>query len=261
MRLRKVRFATHAPCFVRSLPSALNSSIDARFVKMARPTAGAAPSSAVDQAMTNSMGSEPFAGVERYPDRFNRIIAASSIALIYVAACASPAIRDANGTLAGVNCLFYGLLQISPPWLANPALLLGWLCLFPRQYMVSIVFGIIALGLGSMTKEVMGEDELLVGFYLWRSTSVALIVAAVIFRLRADPPLRFSVRGAMTAVAISAIVFLSAVRAYRQVIPRGANYYAFQFASVGGPTLVSPDGRRSVEVNFNDAGAAHSGFH
>jgi hypothetical protein len=216
---------------------------------------------AAEQAMTNCNYSEPFAVLERYPDRFNRMIAASGIALIYVAACASPAIRERSGTMAGIHCLFYGFLHISPPWLANPALLLGWLCLLPRQYTASIVFGVIAVGLGSMTAEVMGEDKLLVGFSLWKGASVALIAAAVFLRLRADPPPRISVRRLMATVVISAFALLSAVRAYREVMPRGVNYYAYQFASVGGPSLVSPDGRRSVEVNFNDAGAAHSGFH
>jgi hypothetical protein len=216
---------------------------------------------AAEQAMTNCNSSEPFAVDGRYPDRFNRIIAASGIALIYVAACASPAIGERSGTMAGIHCLLYGFLHISPPWLANPALLLGWLCLFPSQYVASIVFGIIAFGLGSMTAEVMGDDKLLVGFYLLQGTSVALIAAAIVLRVRADPPPRFSVRGLMATTAVSAVVLLTAGRAYRQVIPRGANYYAYQFASAGGPTLVSPDGRRSVQVDFNDAGAAHSGFH
>jgi hypothetical protein len=211
--------------------------------------------------MTGSKASNPSPLPGHYPDSVSRIIVALSIALIFMAACVSPAIRTPYGTTTGLGCLFQGLIPIAPPWLANPALLLGWFCLFPRWYTPSIILGVIAVGLGSMTREFIGGDELLIGFFLWQGASVALILGAVFLRLRAEPRPRFTVRALMAAVAVSAIVLFGCIRAYRQVIPRGADFYSYQLASVGGPTLVSPDGRRSVQVMFNDAGAAHSGFH
>jgi hypothetical protein len=53
-------------------------------------------------------------------------------------------------------------------------------------------------------------------------------------------------------------------RVYRHFIPSGTDFYpfgAFWESIVEGPTLVSPDGRRMIQVMFCDAGAAHSGNH
>ena len=68
----------------------------------------------------------------------------------------------------------------------------------------------------------------------------------------------------MIAVAIVAFVLagcISAYRAYRQVIPAGADFYPFWLASAQGPSLASPERRRLVHVVFNDAGGMHSGNH
>jgi hypothetical protein len=56
---------------------------------------------------------------------------------------------------------------------------------------------------------------------------------------------------------VGAIVF----RGYFEVIPRGASFYPYVFASVNGKDIVSPDGEVRLEVAYNDAGAAHSGNH
>jgi hypothetical protein len=53
-------------------------------------------------------------------------------------------------------------------------------------------------------------------------------------------------------------------RVYRRYIPSGTEFYPYFHwldPIVDGPRLVSPDGRRVVQVEFNDAGAAHSGNH
>ena len=44
-------------------------------------------------------------------------------------------------------------------------------------------------------------------------------------------------------------------------MPWGASVGPFVLASDSGPTLRSPDGRRTLQVYFNDAGAMHSGNH
>jgi hypothetical protein len=50
-------------------------------------------------------------------------------------------------------------------------------------------------------------------------------------------------------------------RAYWAVVPRGVPFLPFLLVSVEGPVLTSPDGKRSIQVYFNDAGAAHHGPH
>lgn len=53
-------------------------------------------------------------------------------------------------------------------------------------------------------------------------------------------------------------------RVYRHYIPSGTDFYPYLHSLhpiVQGPRLVSPDGRRVIQVEFNDAGAAHSGNH
>jgi hypothetical protein len=63
----------------------------------------------------------------------------------------------------------------------------------------------------------------------------------------------------LIAMAIVLVIPLLVVRAYRHAMPAGAEFYPFWYASLEGPRLYSPDGRRVVQVVFNDAGAMHSG--
>jgi hypothetical protein len=53
----------------------------------------------------------------------------------------------------------------------------------------------------------------------------------------------------------------AALRVYAGFVPRGVSFQPWTLARVNGPVLTSPDGRRTVEVYFNDAGAMHSGNH
>lgn len=61
--------------------------------------------------------------------------------------------------------------------------------------------------------------------------------------------------------ALVVVLAVAAVRGYFAIVPRGASFYPWTMARVDGPTLKSPDGRRTVRVYFNDAGAMHSGNH
>jgi hypothetical protein len=63
------------------------------------------------------------------------------------------------------------------------------------------------------------------------------------------------------AMALVVVLAIAVVRGYFAIIPRGASFYPWTMARVDGPTLNSPDGRRTVRVYFNDAGAMHSGNH
>jgi hypothetical protein len=72
-------------------------------------------------------------------------------------------------------------------------------------------------------------------------------------------PLSWITKRWLIAMAIVLVFPLLVVRAYRQAIPAGAEFYPFWYASFEGPRLYSPDGRRVVQVVFNDAGAMHSG--
>lgn len=63
------------------------------------------------------------------------------------------------------------------------------------------------------------------------------------------------------AIAIAVVLAAAAIRLYFAIVPRGASFYPWTMARVDGPTLKSPDGRRTLRVYFNDAGAMHSGNH
>ena len=68
-------------------------------------------------------------------------------------------------------------------------------------------------------------------------------------------------RNLAIATALSVLLAVAAVRRYFAIVPRGASFHPWTRARVDGPTLRSPDGRRTVRVYFNDAGAMHSGNH
>jgi len=58
-----------------------------------------------------------------------------------------------------------------------------------------------------------------------------------------------------------ALVGAVALRCYRALVPWDAQVYPWLMARVSGPVLTSPDGRRTLKVYFNNAGAMHSGNH
>jgi len=49
--------------------------------------------------------------------------------------------------------------------------------------------------------------------------------------------------------------------AYFTIVPAGASPLPWLLARVNGPLLRTPDGKTTLRVYFNDAGAAHSGNH
>jgi len=63
------------------------------------------------------------------------------------------------------------------------------------------------------------------------------------------------------ATALTVILAIAAARVYFAIVPLNASFYPWTMARVEGPTLKSPDGRRTVRVYLNDAGALHSGNH
>jgi hypothetical protein len=78
------------------------------------------------------------------------------------------------------------------------------------------------------------------------------------------PRVRFTMRGMIAAVTVVAVLLAACIRAYRHYIPSGTDFYpywAWLDPIQEGPRLASPDGRRVIQVMFNDAGAAHSGNH
>lgn len=61
-------------------------------------------------------------------------------------------------------------------------------------------------------------------------------------------------------LAVVAALLLLLLRGYREFVPAGARPTAYILASVDGGTITSPEGRQ-YEIQFNDAGAMHSGNH
>jgi len=67
------------------------------------------------------------------------------------------------------------------------------------------------------------------------------------------------VRRPLRLLAFGIMLLALSVRIYRGVIPRGAALLPFVLFCAKGPTLSSPDGTRSVQVYFKDAGGAQVG--
>jgi hypothetical protein len=67
---------------------------------------------------------------------------------------------------------------------------------------------------------------------------------------------------ALVGAMVAGVAFIGVVWwQFRSAAPEDADYIPYVYLSDPGPMLVSPNGKRSVAVVFNDAGAMHSGYH
>jgi len=130
------------------------------------------------------------------------------VGLLYVAACACPAVKVKNAGLALINALLVSLggkpdaqgpeyvevlgveillagwrPPLTIPWSANLLLLGGWILLLGRKNAVALGFGIAAalVGLaGLSTWELLPErEQLLVGSYLWQASLIVFALGAL----------------------------------------------------------------------------------
>ena len=130
------------------------------------------------------------------------------VGLLYVAACACPAVKEKNRGLQLINGLLVSLggkpdaqgpeyeevlgveillagwrPPLTVPWSANLLLLGGWILLLGRKNAVALGFGIAAalVGLaGLSTWEHLPERaQLLVGSYLWLASLIAFALSAL----------------------------------------------------------------------------------
>ena len=130
------------------------------------------------------------------------------VGLLYVAACACPAVKvknpgppiivnllvslgakpDVQGPedteLLGIEILLAGWRPpLTIPWSANLLLLGGWILLLCRKNAVAVGFGIAAalVGLaGLSTWELLPErEQLLVGSYLWQASLIVFALGAL----------------------------------------------------------------------------------
>jgi hypothetical protein len=130
------------------------------------------------------------------------------VGLLYVAACACPAVKykdpglvlinallvsvggkpDAQGPeydeVLGVEILLAGWRGWRPPliipWSANLLLLSGWILLLCRKNAVALGFGIAAALAGLSTWALLPERvQLLVGSYLWQTSLIVFALGAL----------------------------------------------------------------------------------
>jgi hypothetical protein len=133
--------------------------------------------------------------------RWCRMMAAGLVAALFVAACCCPAVRVSAslGRLGawpeeqvGLTVLIFGwLTPYLPAWVANPALLAGWLALLREECRWAVGLGMAAFALGltawpgllestersSTSPVLIGLDT---GYYLWMSSMVVLVFGAVV---------------------------------------------------------------------------------
>jgi hypothetical protein len=126
------------------------------------------------------------------------------VGLLYVAACACPAVKEKNRGLELINGLLVSLggkpdaqgpeymeaqgvevlLAGWPPpriipWSANLLLLGGWILLLCRKNAVALGFGIAAGWAGLCTWALLPErTQLLVGSYLWQASLIVFALGA-----------------------------------------------------------------------------------
>jgi hypothetical protein len=127
------------------------------------------------------------------------------VGLLYVAACACPAVKVENRGLELMNLLVVSLggkpdvqgpdyievlgvetLQAGwpppriIPWSANILLLVGWILLLCKKNAVGLGFGIAAVLAGLNTRALLPERaQLLVGSYLWLASLIAFALSAL----------------------------------------------------------------------------------
>ena len=136
-----------------------------------------------------------------------RWIALLAVAALYITSCATPAIEFAAerpatdfgdlrflpdyeaGPQLGITALACGWAPPwTLPWLANVALLTGAIFLILRKNRWALGSGIVAALLALSTWALFNYDErlirLLVGYYLWQASMLALIGGAGILAVR-----------------------------------------------------------------------------
>ena len=127
------------------------------------------------------------------------------VGLLYVAACACPAVKVKNAGLALINALLVSLggkpdaqgpeyeevlgveillagwrPPLTVPWSANLLLLGGWILLLCRKNAVALGFGIAAALAGLSTWSLLPERaQLLVGSYLWQASLIVFALGAL----------------------------------------------------------------------------------
>lgn len=124
-----------------------------------------------------------------------RLAVSLVVASLFVAACASPAVdykppqtRDFGditpyGVYHGIGALLFGGAAAPLPWSANLLLLSGWVLLLIRMNAAALGVGAAAAVLG-LTAWLDGQFELLLGYYLWQSSLIALALGALVLFLR-----------------------------------------------------------------------------
>jgi len=127
------------------------------------------------------------------------------VGLLYVAACACPAVKVKNRGLELINLLLVSLggkpdaqgpeyvevlgveillagwrPPLTIPWSANLLLLGGWILLLCRKNAVALGFGIAAAWAGLSTWALLPErTQLLVGSYLWQASLIVFALGAL----------------------------------------------------------------------------------
>jgi len=140
----------------------------------------------------------------RVPAEGGAVRAVVAVGLLYGLACLLPAIRCRAGAAPadgwdfewgrhpGLALLLWGWGggNNGAPWSANVALALGAWCLLAGRRRAALLGGVLAAVLGLTTWWVRRSDTLLVGYYLWQASHLALAAGAARALARRPRPAR-----------------------------------------------------------------------
>lgn len=120
-----------------------------------------------------------------------RVVLSLFSGVLYIGACAAPVIHLKGEFLplkfTGLDALMYGWVPLfTIPWSANIFLAVGWILLLCNQNKLALGFGIAATLAGLTTWAFF--QTLLVGYYLWQTSLLALPLSALLMSRRSSRP-------------------------------------------------------------------------
>ena len=102
-------------------------------------------------------------------------------AILYALACLLPALRSGDGgVLRGWFTLAYGWFPMysAIPWSANVLALGAWLFFGFGRHRAARILGVLASGVAATTWTLYHPSDILIAYYLWQTSLLALATAA-----------------------------------------------------------------------------------
>jgi len=111
-------------------------------------------------------------------------------AILFAVSCALPALRSGDGgVVRGWFALAYGWFPMysAIPWSANVVALLSWFFFALGRFGSARILAVLAAGVAATTWTLYRPADILVAYYLWQASLLALTAAAWLASRRRKP--------------------------------------------------------------------------